>query len=204
MPWIVSKLAESSGKTLRVDMVTHGGVDFEWHFNNQDTLKAIREDEWDIVVLQNKSTGPVQGKKKMLQFGLALNDEIRKCGAQTVLYMTWARQHIPEMIEEIAEAYTSLAERIGAKVAPAGIAWKNALNANPDLILHTEDKSHPNPGGSYLTACVFYSTFYSISPEGLTGRVSMDGEKIVDLPDSEAGFLQSIAWETVRSFHEIG
>jgi hypothetical protein len=91
---------------------------------------------------------------------MELNERIQEVGAETVLYMTWARQHIPEMIDDLADAYISLAKKINAKVAPVGIAWKNALDANPELILHTEDKSHPTPIGSYLTACIFYSTFY--------------------------------------------
>ncbi len=134
----------------------------------------------------------------MYEYGTALNDEIQKCGAQTVLYMTWARQHIPEMQAEVTDAYLSLAEKINAKVAPVGMAWKNAFAANPDLILHRDDQSHPNSMGSYLVACVFYSTFYNESPEGLTGKIVIDAEEIVDLSDSEARFLQSIAWETVQ------
>jgi len=200
LPWIVSELAKSAGKTLEVNMVTEGGVDFEWHFNNQETLKAIKETAWDIVVLQNHSMGAVKQREKMHQYGLILNGEIQKRGAQAVFFMTWARQHIPAMQKEITEAYSDLAKEAGAKVAPVGIAWENALKADPDLILHTEDKSHPNPVGSYLAACVFYSTFYQASPEGLTGNITVDGEKIVELQDTNALSLQSIAWETVQGF----
>jgi hypothetical protein len=198
MPWIVSGLVESSGKTLDVDMVTKGGVSFEWHFNNQETLDAIAETDWDFVVLQNNSLGPIQSRKEMHKYGTALNDKVRERGAQTILYMTWARQHIPEMQEGITEAYLSLARKISARVAPVGIAWRNAFDADTDLTLHTSDKSHPNPMGSYLAACVFYSTFYNESPEGLTGNIVIDEGKTIDLTDDRAKFLQTIAWETVQ------
>jgi hypothetical protein len=197
MPWIVSKLAELAQRTLVVDMVTQGGVSLEWHANNKETLNAIEKGNWDVVVLQDRSLGPIESRDKMHQFGMELNERIQEVGAETVLYMTWARQHIPEMIDDLAVAYISLAKKINAKVAPVGIAWKNALDANPELILHTEDKSHPTPIGSYLTACIFYSTFYNASPEGLTGKIIIDDEKIVDLSDEDALFLQKIAWKTV-------
>ena len=195
MPWIVSKLAESAQKELFVDMVTQGGVSLEWHANNKDTVDAIEKGNWDIVVLQDFSLGPVENRESMHKYGAVLNQRIRQIGAETVLYMTWARQHIPEMINGLADGYISLAKEINAKVAPVGLVWKNALNADPNLVLHTEDKSHPTPRGSYLSACVFYSTFYNSSPEGLTGNIIIDDEKIVELSDEEARFLQKIAWQ---------
>ena len=198
MPFMVSKLAESSGKSLSVESVTQGGVSFEWHFNNPETLAAIEKTAWDIVVLQNRSLGPIENSEKMFEYGAALSDEAQKRGAEVVLYMTWARQHIPEMQETITKIYLSLAEKISARVAPVGLAWKKALSEDPDLVLHTEDKSHPNPEGSYLAACVFYSMFYNASPEGLTGTIAVDDKQIVDLSDHRAGFLQSAAWRTVQ------
>ena len=200
MPWIVSKLAESSGKTLEVKMVTKGGVSFEWHFNNPETLSTAGKTAWDFIVLQNHSLGAINQKEKMQKYGLALCQEVQKHAKRTVFYMTWARQHIPEMQAEITEAYTSLARQTGAEVAPVGIAWENALKADPKLILHTSDKSHPNPAGSYLAACVFYSTFYQSSPEGLAGKITVDDGDVVNLDDSKSLFLQSIAWKTVQEF----
>jgi len=200
MPWIVSELAKSSGKTLEVEMVTQGGVSFEWHFKNQETLSTARKSAWDFIVLQNHSLGAVKHKEKMKKYGLALHSEVQKHAKRTVFYMTWARQHIPEMQAEITGAYTSLARQTGAEVAPVGIAWKNALKADSALILHTSDKSHPNPAGSYLAACVFYSTFYQLSPEGLTGKITVDDEDIIDLDDKKSLFLQSTAWKTVQAF----
>ncbi|MBD3185094.1 hypothetical protein GF312_22625 [Candidatus Poribacteria bacterium] len=194
MPWIVSKLAESAGKQLEVEMVTQGGVDFQWHINNQETLDAIDKDIWDFIVLQNHSLAAVEKRDDMIKYGDMLIQRTQETKAKTVLFMTWARQHIPEMIEDIVGAYTELAEKNNTIIAPVGLAWKKALEADKALILHTEDKSHPNPLGSYLVACVFYSTFYNASPEGLAGRIEIDGETIVDLPDSQAAFLQSTAW----------
>jgi len=199
LPWIVSKLAESAGENLIVDMVTQGGVSLEWHAHNQGTLDAIDKGGWDIVVLQDFSLQAVDKRDKMFQYGEELDQRIKNIGAETVLYMTWARQHIPEMINDLTEGYFSLARNINAKVAPVGIAWKNALEARPDLILHTEDKSHPTPAGSYLAGCVFYATFYNSSPEGLTGKIIVDDEKIVDLSDEDALFFQRIAWKAVKN-----
>jgi hypothetical protein len=116
------------------------------------------------------------------------------------LYLTWARQHIPEMQEVLNNAYFTLARKLGATVAPVGMAWQKALKANPALRLHKRDKSHPTLLGSYLAACVFYATLFQTSPIGLTGTMIDDNDKILNLRKNDARFLQSTAWETVRDF----
>jgi hypothetical protein len=91
----------------------------------------------------------------------------------------------------LSGAYLTLASQLHAGVAPAGIAWHNALAANPKLVLHTADKSHPNPAGTYLTACVFFASIYGKNPIGLPG-------KIAGLAQRDAQALQTIAWQTVQ------
>jgi hypothetical protein len=98
MPWIVSRLAESAQRTLVVDIVTQGGVSLEWHANNQETLNAIEKGDWDVVVLQDRSLGPIESRDKMHQFGMELNERIQEVGAETVLYMTWAK-HLLRVIK---------------------------------------------------------------------------------------------------------
>jgi len=41
------------------------------------------------------------------------------------------------------------------------------MAADPKLVLHQADNSHPNPKGSYLAACVFYTTLLDRNPVGL-------------------------------------
>ncbi len=117
------------------------------------------------------------------------------------MYMTWARQHFPEMQPGLARVYTSVAQEIGADVAPVGLAWQAAFAADSMLVLHTSDKSHPNSSGSYLAACVFYATFFDASPVGLTAKIDgADGKPLVDLSVVQALFLQKIAWDTVVNY----
>ena len=136
----------------------------------------------------------------MHQYAEILNRKISQRGAKTVLYLSWARQHQPEMLHDLAESYTTLAEKIGATVAPVGIAWQKALKSDPELALHTEDRSHPTPPGTYLAASVFYATICRDSPIGLTGKITTDGVETLHLPEDKAHFLQSIAWKAVQDY----
>jgi hypothetical protein len=137
---------------------------------------------------------------------------IREAGARTLLYLTWARRHQPAAQPRLTQAYRTLATRLGATVVPVGRAWEQAQRADPGLVLHIADDSHPNPAGSYLAACVFYATLYRRSPEGLPARltgigVSHDGvvetgageTELLNLDPALARRLQQIAWRVVQA-----
>ena len=85
--------------------------------------------------------------------------------------MTWCQQQKAGLEGGLNGAYLDIAHELGAKVAPVGIAWKKALAADPSFVLHRPDKSHPNPTGTYLAACVFYATLLDKSPVGLPGKI---------------------------------
>jgi hypothetical protein len=80
-----------------------------------------------------------------------------------------------------------------------GIAWQMALAADPPFVLHSPDKSHPNPTGTYLAACVFYATRLDASPVGLPGRIQHGHKLLADIPDDQAKRLQEIAWAAVKA-----
>ena len=195
LPGTLSRLAAAGEPAMQIetDRCTPGGYSLERHWADGEALKKIRLGGWDVVVLQDKSTGPVDepGPESMKAHARKFHAEIEKIGARTVFYMTWARQHRPEMIEPLAARYNEIAEELHAVAAPVGRAWQRAFAARPGLVLHVEDRSHPNALGTYLAACVFYATLTGRDPRGLPNG-GLDA-----VSDADAAFLQRIAWETV-------
>lgn len=221
LPQILSGLAASAKppQTLETEMITVGGATLKSLWSGGQPQAALAGKKWDYVVLQEQST---LGQTRMVDGVIQINDpkdfhasvrtidpEIKKAGAKPLLYMTWARKDTPEKQSLLTDAYQNIGKELGDKVAPVGLAWQAALKARPDLELHVADKSHPNPAGSYLAACVFYATIFGKSPEGLaaritgtivehTGTVTGSQGDLVNLSKEDAAFLQTIAWETVR------
>ena len=88
------------GVKLRIKQVTHGGWTLKQHAENDATLRAIREGDWDYVVIQEQSLIPSQPLKRthaMFPNVRKLADEARKAGAVPVLYQTWGRRDGNEM-----------------------------------------------------------------------------------------------------------
>jgi hypothetical protein len=199
-PQMFARLSESGGHKVGVDMAAWGGWTLERHAAGKETLGKIDERQWDYVVLQEQSVIPAMAStrgERMYPAARALNDKIKANGAQTIFFMTWGRrdglagegfEDFAAMQAQLAVGYQTIADELGALVAPVGIAWQNALLRDPELVLWQSDNSHPNRRGSYLAACVFYAVIYQQSPAGLSYRAG--------LAESEARFLQTIAAET--------
>jgi hypothetical protein len=189
--------AEDRGFELMVDQCTGEGAGLEWHWNNPPSRDAITGKQWDYVVLQDRSGGPLEEPDSFARHAGLLDAEIRKQDAGTILYMTWANRTRPETQAALADVYSSTAHKLGAILAPVGLAWQAVHRIDPDCDLHHRDGRHANPNGSYLTACVFYSVLFNTSPAGLPGAFCFKGKKRVDLDVDQALFLQKTAWETV-------
>lgn len=199
MGTLVQALASSvkGGRKFEFVEVTRGGQTLEGHWLDGKALAMIRKGGWDYVVLQEHSLRPLQNREKMWMYARMFDAEIRKVGAKTVFYETWARKNRPEMQVLLDQAYSGIAKEVAALIAPAGLAWERALKAKPELSLHIADWSHPTPAGSYLNACVFYEVFFGRSPEGLPRTIrSAAGKVLVDLSETEATLLQHAAFET--------
>ena len=126
------------------------------------------------------------------------------CGAKAADFDAWCKQHQAGLAGGLNGAYFDIAGQFGAAVAPVGMAWKHALAADPHLVLHQSDKSHPNPTGSYLAACVFYAVLFDRSPVGLPGELKKGPRLLVRVAPDQAAALQNIAWQTVQEMTRPG
>jgi hypothetical protein len=196
LPGMLAALARAGKQPPLVhERETPGGYTLEKHWMDGKALKKLAAGKWDYVVLQEQSLRPLRDRARMFEYAHKLDDEIKRHGARTLLYQTWARQDAPEKQPELSRAHLDLGKELKARVVPVGMAWEWALKEAPKLALHVADKSHPSKAGTYLAACVFYATLYGKSPEGLPGDIG-------GLPDAEARRLQAVAWKTVRELAE--
>ncbi|MCC6124605.1 MAG: hypothetical protein IT426_06570 [Pirellulales bacterium] len=198
MPHILQGLAASRGRRLDVAMHAPGGCTLEKHWQDGKAAELIESKKWDVVVLQESSTGPIENLKGMKEYAGKLHEHVKKQGARTVLFETWARQDKMATTRRIALAYEETAKELGAAVAPVGLAWQKARAGNKPFTLHAADKNHPNELGSYLAACVFFAALVDPKTDGLPGRLVFDGKMLTSIPTADAARLQRIARETVR------
>lgn len=198
LPAVVARLSDAEQSPVRFEVGMHapGGQTWEGH-DKDPALDERLAEGWDYVVLQDQSQQAfsVRGVKPAL---LSLDTKVRASGAQTILYMTWARSRasvgalaVFEQNLSLNRYYEEAGEALGALVIPVGRAWERVLR-DPSRSLHVADGSHPSPLGTYLAACVFY--------ELLTGEAALGvGNGGLEIADKDATFLQTVTAETVRA-----
>jgi hypothetical protein len=185
------QLEELSPATATARVVA-GGYTLEKHWADGNALRKIRERKWDYVVLQEQSQAPIVDQKKFYEFARKFDSEIRSTGSKTILLMTWER---PDSVKfgvtakNLADAFTTLGKALGAKVAPAGMAFARSVLGKAALRLTTED-GHPTVEGTYLAACVLYGTIFQRSPVG--NPYSPRG-----MPAATSSYLQRMAAESL-------
>ena len=86
----------------------------------------------------------------MEKYARLFDAEIRKAGARTVLFATWARRDQPGTQARIDAAYDELGSALGAIVARVGAEWAS----RPGDALHAADGNHAAPAGMEVSAAV--------------------------------------------------
>ncbi len=186
LPQTLADIALSKGDSLVYDMNTPGGYTFNLHTTNTTTLSKINSQPWDFVVLQEQSQlpsfDPIQVATDVFPFARHLDSLILENDSctETVFYMTWGRKNgdlsncsvyppvctYSGMQQRLRESYLEMAQNNHASVSPVGIAWKYIVDNYPAINLYQTDESHPSVHGTYLAACVFYSTLFHKSAIG--------------------------------------
>lgn len=124
------------------------------------TQKALTEEKWDYVVLQEMSNGPITAKKSFFHSVSALCKQIRSNGAVPVLYATWAYKKdgsqmasmdfdYEQMYQMMYDAYHEAAHQNQALIADVGKAFYELADSTE---LYMPDGSHPSKQGSQIIA----------------------------------------------------
>lgn len=162
----VDKQLERLAPSIQTSRVVQGGYSLEKHWNDGNALATIRAGQWDYVVLQEQSQLPVFDQRRFHEFAEKFHQEVSSRRAKTILFMTWER---PDSVSygvttaNLASAFNAIGTQIKAKVAPVGLAFARSLRERPNLLLYSQD-GHPTEYGTYLSACVFYSTIFQQNP----------------------------------------
>ena len=210
LPQVTAAMMKAKKQAFTTQQSTAGGAHWGHHWRNErglETKRKIQEGDYDIVVLQNHSRSTIDRPDSLMHFGRLFDQMIKKSGAQTYLYLTWARSWDPYMQAPIKAKYMELAEKIGATIVPVGPAWERARSLRPELEFYDPDGSHPSTLGTYLTACVFYGVITGESPVGLPSHLSSKDEEgeflFLNIQSAETAlFCQKVAEEIINKWRE--
>lgn len=214
MPDLVKGLADSAHLPMNYAQHTPGGVsvgdlsqDTLAHWMNPTVFNTLRQGNWDYVVLQDNQGRfimdygifPPDTVSKVIEGHIKIQDSMsyyNHC-SRMVLFAGWGpRGGYPpyatsgfELIDKIYANYSFLNDSMHEIIAPIGKAWERSVDSDATIDLWFSDSTHPSPNGSYLTACVIFSTIFKIDPTPINFSGGLDS--------TQARLLRHIAWQTV-------
>lgn len=207
MPWLAEEVAKSLGVKPALQAVFEGrsGLTLKQHWDRGRAVRAIRDGSYAYVVLQPQSSEIVRTPEETFRYAKLLDAEIRRSGAKTIVFQTWAPLTVDAKQSDFNRQYAKLAKALDARIAPVGTAWE--LLRKQKIELFDDSGLHANLAGSYLAACVLVALLYERSPEGAT--FTFDDASLPDaffreslkrerLSAATAGKIQREAWAAVR------
>lgn len=214
LPDLFRNLAINSEKEVYIDQLIPSGRYLEDHANSSYTESKIDEEDWDYIILQGVGSltaypriitdHPVKPSLVTLRNKIIANSESTKI----VFCLPWAYEDGMTWLQGWTDTYEDMqlkiynntlkyADEVGFEIAPVGWAWNTVLKENnyPLHYLHESDWNHPSLKGSYLMACVIYSTIFLESTIGISFYS--------DLSIEEANYFQTIGSNTVLDSLEL-
>ena len=159
---------------------------------------------YELVIIQGGS-GETDTKSERKIFFNEIDEmikSIKRYDSEIALYMIHSLiepnlDAYPKMLDDVKSAYIKAGNKNNVLVLPVGIAFNEAYLQKPNIALHKADGSHPDMLGTYLAACVIFSSITHKSPKSL----KYDYFGVIERGDRD--FLQKIAHDTVEQFYEI-
>jgi hypothetical protein len=191
-----------SGTSLRSEQITPGGCTLQKHWNDGKAAAKIASGHWDYVVLQEQSQMPYLDRQQTFHYAGLFDQEIKKAGAKTVLYMTFPLKKKFDEGDPMPDVYTALGKELGAIVVPVDVAWHEAAKLDPNLVLFADDGVHPAPAGTYLAACCFAEALMGKPARPFPSKLRQAGQAnklLADLDGAQARELQKAAATAVPS-----
>ncbi len=193
-------------------------------------IPLLKEKKWDYVIIEpSRRISPYEDTVKAAEFASAkkIQELAHAAGGEVVLYSVWGnnngsvteykansptnivsvsnhsmgrRTHTKFMQEINAELAAALG---GVKVALAGYAFENFIAKYPDVNLYHSDERHPSLDGSYLAACVIYSTLFEKSVIGNSMTAGTAPAKIQEIAsETVSGLVPDLTeTETEKGFN---
>ncbi|MBT3345419.1 MAG: SGNH/GDSL hydrolase family protein [Gemmatimonadetes bacterium] len=187
----LAAFAGRGGRGLSVHRRVLSGFSLARHAQNEQTLSAIDQVNWDAVVIQGSGTYLAKPEWHEDVFPhlatLTQAARSRSPAARIIYVMPWAFKDGLQWIEgetatyqqmqtTINEVAIQFADSLSISVAPVGPAWQQVMASDYEQDLFFADLSHQSVYGAYLTACVLYTTLFlePVPATSFTGRDDLE------------------------------
>ncbi len=209
MPQTFQSISNSLGHSVYIETHTPGGTGFANHVVNPQVYTLFKKGGWDAVVLQ-PGTGDSAGesfggspKALSVERIKLLRDSIYKYNPCCHIFFYEISNGVYGNSQDDLNVYNQVMDTIRSNIqyfseatqipfSPVGEAFRTQWNSDLNTMLwNSYGDVHPNAKGSYLAACVFYTSIFR--------QPSLGADYFDSLSQEQAEGFQALADELVLS-----
>ena len=189
LPSVVQKMSDERNLNWNVTQSTAGGAKIKEHWlgeKNLVTKNLIETNSYSKIIFQDHSMNPIIAIDSTKKYHTKFKDLIPS-STQTYFYSTWMYPKIDDPDRDLLKKNTIEKNLITSGINKSSIlllvgkAFDRFRSKYPEHKLLGDDMKHQSANGTYLAACVIFSTLSSQSSKGLTHRYfgkDSNGKKI--------------------------
>lgn len=165
---IFKNMVSKSGKEVYIDKATKPGASLIELYEIPETVKKIKSQKWDYVILQERTIKALQDDISEFKEGVnCIYKKIKENSKDTkIIYnVVWiSNSYNNEEQEKSNKHYEEIATKTDGILSYSGNAFMKFHSRFPDIELY-EDEKHPSLAGAYLSACCLYDAVYQQKSE---------------------------------------
>lgn len=139
---------------LLVKSATGPGLTLREHLANKNTKKALQDQKWDYVIVQEGSQPAFHRPEEALESIRRIVKITQEDGGKPFVVMIPADRGRPEWQTKLNVFFRKTANELAIPLVPLGEVCAFCQKYHPELNLHNPDKHHPNKTGALLYACL--------------------------------------------------
>jgi hypothetical protein len=172
LPSIVAAVASARGVNVAPGMLAEPDFALEDHIVTGAYDAEIASLPWDWVVLQQGPSSLPENRANLRTWSLRAASSAYANRTAVLMFAAWPAQANIATSLAAEQSYREAADATHGCAAPVATAWRFARESRPDLALYQDDRLHPRPVGTLLTALVIVRAMFPNVP--MTGAPMLD------------------------------
>lgn len=154
LPALIKTKAKYSGYHLKTEMVALPNYSISDHWKKGDVQKLIKNNNYDIVILQQGPSSQSRGRKMLIDYGKKYSEICKENNTSLAYFMVWPSLDYYHTFEAVIKNHEQAAEINEAILFPVGSIWKKYFDASKKYDYYGSDSFHPSKKGSDIAAKV--------------------------------------------------
>lgn len=188
LPAMVQTIAEAAGHELSQVDISAPNFSLEDHYYSgaPDIITRLKP---DIVVMQQGPSSLPENQVYLRDWTLKMNESVGAAGARAALFMIWPEQaRRATAFPAVRTSYSDAAAAVNGIFMPAGAAWEELWEMDPEAQLYGPDGFHPSHLGSVVAALTVYRMLFDEPVTDLPSRMVPTSKNlpVIDLGADQA------------------